>query len=407
MNCIGIDILTMEYRKRIVGRCIGMRGKQIGKKIGKKIGILSMVAIILMSLTYNLFPNMASGEVKPITEIKEKLEGISEEEKKILKELFTIRQEIYEKEKEEARISGEINILEKDIDKIRIGIDEKQKDYDDNLQLLKQVLQLYQRGGPASYLEILLGAKDLRTFLNGLNLIKDISRNVDELLTSLEEDKKNLQDEKAILDSQMIQLEQKMIDLQRPIEEKLALKLKMEEYLANLQEEKEDYEEQLKDLEQLWGECKLLFSNIVSEMTRIVGEGHFKDEDLNLSFGLFRINGLIHEDTFNRIIKEHSNLPETNIHFSQDQVQIQVPDWKLVLSGNFILEGDTSIRFVVKEGTFYGLPLEESSLEELFEQGPLFIDLKDMAGDMVTIDFYLHDVDTLEDNLKFTIIPVF
>lgn len=350
---------------------------------------------------------MASGEVKPITEIKEKLEGISEEEKKILKELFTISQEIYEKEKEEARISGEINILEKDIDKIRIGIDEKQKDYDDNLQLLKQVLQLYQRGGPASYLEILLGAKDLRTFLNGLNLIKDISRNVDELLTSLEEDKKNLQDEKAILDSQMIQLEQKMIDLQRPIEEKLALKLKMEEYLANLQEEKEDYEEQLKDLEQLWGECKLLFSNIVSEMTRIVGEGHFKDEDLNLSFGLFRINGLIHEDTFNRIIKEHSNLPETNIHFSQDQVQIQVPDWKLVLSGNFILEGDTSIRFVVKEGTFYGLPLEETSLEELFEQGPLFIDLKDMAGDMVTIDFYLHDVDTLEDNLKFTIIPVF
>lgn len=397
----------MEYRKRIVGRCIGMRGKQIGKKIGKKIGILSMVAIILMSLTYNLFPNMASGEVKPITEIKEKLEGISEEEKKILKELFTIRQEIYEKEKEEARISGEINILEKDIDKIRIGIDEKQKDYDDNLQLLKQVLQLYQRGGPASYLEILLGAKDLRTFLNGLNLIKDISRNVDELLTSLEEDKKNLQDEKAILDSQMIQLEQKMIDLQRPIEEKLALKLKMEEYLANLQEEKEDYEEQLKDLEQLWGECKLLFSNIVSEMTRIVGEGHFKDEDLNLSLGLFRINGLIHEDTFNRIIKEHSNLPETNIHFSQDQVQIQVPDWKLVLTGNFIIEGNTSIRFVVKEGTFYGLPLEESSLEELFEQGPLFIDLKDMAGDMVTIDFYLHDVDTLEDNLKFTIIPVF
>mgnify|MGYP000993148151 FL=1 len=384
-----------------------MRGKQIGKKIGKQIGILSMVAIILMSLTYNLFPNMASGEVKPITEIKEKLEGISEEEKKILKELFTIRQEIYEKEKEEARISGEINILEKDIDKIRIGIDEKQKDYDDNLQLLKQVLQLYQRGGPASYLEILLGAKDLRTFLNGLNLIKDISRNVDELLTSLEEDKKNLQDEKAILDSQMIQLEQKMIDLQRPIEEKLALKLKMEEYLANLQEEKEDYEEQLKDLEQLWGECKLLFSNIVSEMTRIVGEGHFKDEDLNLSLGLFRINGLIHEDTFNRIIKEHSNLPETNIHFSKDQVQIQVPDWKLVLTGNFIIEGNTSIRFVVKEGTFYGLPLEESSLEELFEQGPLFIDLKDMAGDMVTIDFYLHDVDTLEDNLKFTIIPVF
>lgn len=407
MNCIGIDILTMEYRKIIVGRCIGMRGKQIGKKIGKKIGILSMVAIILMSLTYNLFPNMASGEVKPITEIKEKLEGISEEEKKILKELFTIRQEIYEKEKEEARISGEINILEKDIDKIRIGIDEKQKDYDDNLQLLKQVLQLYQRGGPASYLEILLGAKDLRTFLNGLNLIKDISRNVDELLTSLEEDKKNLQDEKAILDSQMIQLEQKMIDLQRPIEEKLALKLKMEEYLANLQEEKEDYEEQLKDLEQLWGECKLLFSNIVSEMTRIVGEGHFKDEDLNLSLGLFRINGLIHEDTFNRIIKEHSNLPETNIHFSKDQVQIQVPDWKLVLTGNFIIEGNTSIRFVVKEGTFYGLPLEESSLEELFEQGPLFIDLKDMAGNMVTIDFYLHDVDILEDNLKFTIIPVF
>ena len=90
--------------------------------------------------------------------------------------------------------------------------------------------------------------------------------------------------------------------------------------------------------------------------------------------------------------------------FFQDQVQIQVPDWKLVLTGNFIIEGNTNP--ICCEGrNFHGLPLEESS-EELFEHTTIHR-FKGYGRGYGNHRFLLHDVDTLEDNLKFTIIPVF
>ena len=60
----------------------------------------------------------------------------------------------------------------------------------------------------------------------------------------------------------------------------------------------------------MWDNLKNLFSHVVDEFSRIIAEGHFTMEDLNLKFGLFSVKGSIHEDTFNRIINENSLLTE-------------------------------------------------------------------------------------------------
>jgi peptidoglycan hydrolase CwlO-like protein len=383
---------------------IGEGGRNEMKQKLRRIGKLFLFLLII-SIT--LIPYHASGEVKPITELEEKLDGISAEEKEVLEKLFTITQKMQELENEITRMTVEIGTLQVHIENLEDKIEEKQKDYDDQLEILKQVLISYQRGGPASYLEILLNADNLTQFLKSINMIKDISRNVSELLDSLEEAKNSLQDEKDTLAVNLAALEQKKTELEIPLQEQKQLKLEQEEYLASLKEEREYYSSQLDGIVQVWEDCKLLFADIMEEIKGIVGEGHFTMEDLNLSFSFFHSGGAIYEDTFNNILKEHSDLPETIFHFHEDEVIIEVPQKHLVIKGQFILSGESSVLFEAKEGSFYEMPLEAASMEELFLDGPLMIDFKELAGDMVMIDFTLEKVQTTEGRLEFEISPKF
>jgi peptidoglycan hydrolase CwlO-like protein len=350
-----------------------------------------------------IVPIRVSGEVQPITEMEDKLEGISEEEKAVLEELFAISQEIEVMEREEAEINGEIDTLHVQITDIQSGIEEKQKDYNLQLDILEKVLVNYQRGGPASYLEILLSADNLTEFLKSINIIKDISRNVGELLVTIEDGKKVLQEEKDRLDEKESSLELKKVELQENLHKNQLLKQEQEEYLASLQEKQEFYQEQLVNLEMMWDDSLELFADIVVEITRIVGAGYFTLEDLNLEFGFTKMNGAILEDTFNNKLKENSNLSETIFRFQSKQVVIEVPEKHLVLTGDFILAGETAIQFEVEEGSFYDMPLEASSIEELFQNGPLLIDFKKITGDMIILEFTLTQVESQEGKLTFEI----
>lgn len=359
------------------------------------------VTVILICII--ALPNRVSGEVKPITEAQEKLEGISEEEKKTLKKLFTLTQEIEEMEREEARISDEIDVMQDGIDKLEKSIQIEQDKYDKNLGLLEQVLVSYQRGGPASYLEIILQSKDLRTFIKSINLVKDISKNVGELLDTVEDIKIKLTEEMDKLAEKVQLQEDKKAELQIQVKKRLQVKKEQEAYLTSLKEEQSKYEQHLANLETMWQDLKDLFSGIVEEFSRIIGEGYFMEKDLNISFSFLSVKGSIHEDTFNRILSEHSKLPKMVFHFNEDNILLEVPDKNLVLEGKFVLQSKSAILFEVESGSFYQMPLEQESIEELFHDGPLIIDFEKVAGGMVTVDIDLTQVEAKDGALNFTI----
>ena len=366
----------------------------------------SLIALlILISLTLTaVVPNRVSGEVKPITEVQEKLEGITEEEKAVLEILFTLEQEMEEMEREESAITKDIEALQIEIDDMEELLKERQKNYDDQLDILKKVLVGYQRKGPASYLDTLLSAEDLRTFLESINMIKDLTRNVGKLLDSLEEGKKKLAEERDRLSEKAALLADKKEELQEALMKKLELKTKQEAYLATLKEKSEQYQEQLSNLKQMWEDSKLQFSNIVENFSQIIGEGNISLSDLNLSANLFEIKGAIYEETFNEILREHSDLPGLLFHFYTDRVEIEIPEKHLVLIGTFIIAEDKVLKLEVEKGSFYEMPLENESIEELFIDGYLLIDFKELAGDML-IDFSLETVETKEGYLEFKITP--
>lgn len=363
--------------------------------------------LVLCLIMILLVPSHAAGEVATITELKEKLDNISEVEKAVLTELFTIEQEITALEADEKKISAEIEQLKRSIKQLTASIEEKQGSYDKQLDILEQVLVNYQRRGPASYLEIILQAKDLSSFIKCLNILKDISHNTNELLNELKEGKQELEAEKSSMETENSLLEQKLVTLEEDLEKKQQLQKKKEDYLAALIQDSDNFSQQLELVAGMWEKSTKLFSEISKEITDIIGAGYLTVDDLHIKLGFFNITGYIDEETFNRVLAENSRLAKTNFSFEEDSVVIDVPQERLLLKGNFVISGKNAVSFVTDEGYFYDLPLEQTSIDELFAYGPLTINFDLIAEDIITIDFKITDIVTEDGKLSFSIVPQF
>ncbi|HHU70671.1 MAG TPA: hypothetical protein GXZ21_01390 [Clostridiales bacterium] len=372
----------------------------------QKLVAIGTLIIMLMTPMISNAP-LVTGDVKPIEEAKDSLEGITNEEKAVLEELFFITQKIEAMELEEMKLSEEIANLQIEINNIQNRIVDMQKDYDEQLGILEEFLVLYQKGGSTSYLEILLNSKSLKDLLKTINIFRDISRNLGELLASIEDRKNALEEVEIQLVEGIKSLEQKKIELQEPIRKQRELKKEQEDYLAALKVDREYYEEQLRGLESLWEANKELFTQIVSELNRIAAEGIFTDEDLNIRLSFLTIKGSLTDDRFNEILNENSNLTDILYTFGPDKIRMEVPDNRLILIGDFILVDDKVLEFVPLEGSFYDMELEKSSLEELFHNEKLIIDFEELAGDSVIIDFKLKKVQIGDGTLDFDITPIF
>jgi peptidoglycan hydrolase CwlO-like protein len=362
-------------------------------------GLLALLIIPTLLLT----PVKVAANVKPIEDAQGKLEEITEEEKNVLNELFAVTQRIEGLEAEETELNQNIIDLQEQIANIQNEIVEKQKTYDEKLSVLEQVLAIYQRGGPASYLEILLNADSLSTFLKSINAIKDISHNVGDLLDTLKKENKVLNQEKEKLEDKEDQLQNTKDALAKNLEDSRQLKKQREEYLISLQEQRVHYEEYLGVLKSMWGDATQLFTQIVAEISRVVAEGYLTYEDLNMKAGLITMQGTIIQEEFNRILKDNSELPDDIFRFEDGEVVLEVPDLQLALHGNFVVDSKTAIRYEVTSGTFYEMPLDGISMKELFEQGPLLLDFGVIAGDMIIMDYTIRKVESTEGQLIFEI----
>lgn len=361
--------------------------------------------LMLSFLIMVIIPSHAAGEVVPITELKDKLENISEEEKKVLSELFSLEQEIAGLEADEQKLSEDINQLQNSIKQMESLIEENQSSYDKRCDILRQVLVSYQRRGPASYLEILLQARDLSDFIKSLNIIKDISHNTNELLNELKQKQKELKEQKSSLEQENALLEQKRNELEKDIEDRMQLQKQKEDYLAKLKEESTYFEEQLELVTDMWEKCKTLLPDLSREITDIISGGYVGLEDINVNFGFLKISGNISEDTFNNVLSEYGRLTKVTFKFEDGRVLIEVPEEKLLLVGNFEITGESKVSFVADEGYFYDLPLEKSSLDEIFGNGSLTIDFNQITEGVITIDFKITEIGSQEGGLYFTITP--
>jgi peptidoglycan hydrolase CwlO-like protein len=339
------------------------------------------------------------GTEGPFAGIKEKMASISETERENLQNLFVLSQQIEEMEKDEERITRDIETKNGEIEGLKATIAGEEIAYTKKLEALKQVLKSYQRMGPGTYLETILNSDNLAMLLRRINTLRDLTRNTGKLMELLEESKAKLITEKTNLAERITLMEDKQNQLRESLTKKKQLIEDQEKYLASLKEKREYYQENLANLQQNWDELKTSIPVIIKELSNIIDEGNIPPEKLNISYNFTSISGSIDEKTLNDIISGHPLLPKIAFSLYPSNVEIGMPDKNLVLSGIFVIQESHTFKFQVKEGSFYGIPLDAGAIEDLFLKGDLVFNLKPLSN------FTINSIKMMDGYLELTITP--
>ncbi len=343
--------------------------------ISRKIfSLLMVITIIFMASTF------LAEKGSSTSEIEEKLNSISEEEKEILEYLFVQVQEIEEMEREQKKINEEIGIMEKDIETIEARIKKQEVDYEKNLVALEKVLKSYQRMGPGSYLEIVLSSDSLASLIKRINILRDLTKNTGEILDTIDINKKDLVLEKTNLDEKLHLLEEKTRILEESLTKKQELVKEKEVYLASLAGDRELYVERLEYIDLMMDEVKKILADFTLGFGKIIEEGRFPQDAVKETITLRGIKGTIEEKVFNQIINHYEWMPKVEIKFYPDVIELNAPEKSLVLKGRFIVVEGQILKFEPDEGSFYGMPLEKGTIVQLFEEGDFILNLEPLIG---------------------------
>ncbi len=364
----------------------------------KRILLLLSISLALMLLVFPI--SIFAEKEEPFSNIKEKMNEISKEEREILQNLFVLVQEIEVMESEEAKYNENIEKIEQEVESLQVIIEDEEVVYEKKKENLKQLLQSYQRMGPGTYLEIILSSDNLATVLRRMNALRDITRNTGVILEQLEKSKKNQLEQKSKLAKKLELIEDTRKQFMELMASKKKLKQDKEVYLASLGKDRAYYQEYLDNVQIMWDELKSLFSQTMKELSSIINKGDLPSDAVKITYSFFNIKGFIDEKVLNDIIMGHTQLPEMIFKFYPNKVEMEVPEKSLVLAGNFvILEGHT-LKFMVHEGSFYGLPLENGAIEELFQGDYLALNLKPLLG-----NFTLNAIEIKDGYLELFVIP--
>lgn len=365
-----------------------------------------LIFILLISIFLGIYPYESySNPIQPEEQLTEEEENnlneLTIEEKQILESLFKLLQEIAEMEESERVTSIQIEELNRDIENIEVKIQDETRKYNENLSIMEELLKEYQKNGANSYIELILSSDSLSILLKRLNAIRDISRNTNNLLETLELSKNKLIEEKQNITDKLVLIEDKQKQLREALETKLKLKEDLEISLAELQDERLKYEEYLKALEDSFNEVKPLFTETINTLVKKIQDGEIPEESISISLSFPNIKGTIEEDGFNNILMD-LNLPtKVEVILSEDKMELIMKEISIEMAGNLEILNDQALVFKVLEGRFMGLRLEDSTIEELFKGGYLELDFK-----MLLNKNKINSVKIIDNKMELLITPV-
>ena len=308
------------------------------------------------------------------------LSAISENEKKVIQELFVLSSEIELLNTELEKIGVEIEKIKSDVQKSEGELEKAEVKYATLKENLKEVLKIEQRSGVASSLDIILSAQNIKDLVNRINLLRDLSKNVDSLIEDTEVAKNKLTKKRNQLHDLLNDKEEQEALLVETMANKTVAKQRLEDYLSGLASEKAHYEAYLKSIETQWNDLKPLFKETMDTFTQIIETGDVPADTAELSISLVNPKGIIRENKFNQIMGLRDDLPELTFDFKKEGVSLFFPSHEVVLNGYFELIDNQTIEFIVTGGEFYGLPMSSSAIKDLFSEGSIVFKLKSLIG---------------------------
>ncbi len=191
-----------------------------------------------------------------IDENTEKIEEIDREKSAVMKEVENLIYEISNYEAEISALNGEISSLKNKISEAEVQLAQEQKNYEKLDADMKDRLVVIYENGETSFLDILLGSKDLVDLISNYYLATEIAKADTEMLDEIEKKKVEIEETKKGLENNKKELEIKKENEQRAnnalIEAKNIKNQKAAALSASereLEAEIEEYERQKKQID--------------------------------------------------------------------------------------------------------------------------------------------------------------
>lgn len=181
----------------------------------KKIVSIVLVLILLQAYVYSIFAASTSSLNDQKSDLQQKVNDAEEEKSKLKEQLDEQLQAISDLdlsisnvEEEISKLSAQISELETNIEEKQKEIEQKQKEYTENEELLQDRLVATYENGSTSFLDILLGSSGIMDFLSNYYNISQLIQCDEELLESIEKDKKEIEEVKQTLEEEKSQIEE-------------------------------------------------------------------------------------------------------------------------------------------------------------------------------------------------------
>lgn len=344
----------------------------------KKLFYLFILIVIFIFSTNSNATGDVDIEIKD-EEIKNKLEEISDEEKVILEDLFLKQQEITALKVEELNLTVSIEELERNIVDIEQSLKMAEEDYDKKLTNLSKIFVHYQKNGSVSFFKMIFSAESLSDMLAKMNVFREFSKNTENLLNQIEEEKKSIEEKKLELENTLAAVVAKKDELIEVIAKTEEAIKKNEEALAALRGDRALYEERLKLIEETLENFDKTLGVFTQEFNNLILNGYFPDSVIEQDISLRGIRGIIKEKPFNAMI-EKQDIPQIKIRFKKDKIEIFSEEYKLEMTGYFEVLDGTKLKFAGESGTFLGMKLEKTTIDNMISKGYLILDFKPLLG---------------------------
>lgn len=340
-------------------------------KRGLKFRILCWISVIFLMSSV-----VAASMGKPSEErdLQQAIQDISEDEKKILEELFLQAQQIEVLRDRQTELEDRISDLNRSITELSRALEKAGQDYDYKLKFLETVLTSYQRNGAGSFFKVLLNAGSVSELLNRWNIFREFSADTDALLKEIKEERARMGIKKEQLDRNLSDLKREQTELENTMKETEKAMAKNEEMLAALQGDREKFEERLKWVGEGMEKLEETLNAFTVGINDFIRQGYLPDDVIRQEISLSGFKGVVDENAFNRLFKEE-NLPPMIVKFHKDMVEVSSEEYGLEMSGLFEPTEGTKLKFSAQKGSFFGMKLDRKTLDNLLSKGYLTLDL--------------------------------
>lgn len=183
------------------------------KYVRKSISLLILTLILFSSFTYVIasektnLQQQQSTLNKQLQEATDELHSIQNQKSANIEQINNLNSQISSYEEELDQLEAQINDLNTQITTKQDEIAQKEKDYEENKQLLDKRLVAMYKTGKMSYLDVLLNAEGLSDFISKYYLISKLTEHDTALLDKIVSEKQEIEKAKTELESKRVEVQ--------------------------------------------------------------------------------------------------------------------------------------------------------------------------------------------------------